>query len=66
MTGKIIAQKIEPRRSARLIQKKDGSAVCWVFFAGQHPKQTLLPVRKEEIEETIKSLGLQPVSSFPQ
>jgi hypothetical protein len=61
MTGKLIAQKLEPRKSARLIQQRDGNAIFWVCFAGRSEKQTVLSIRKEEIDETIRALGLKPV-----
>jgi hypothetical protein len=61
MTGKIIAQKVESRRSARLIQQKDGSALCWVCSGTRPHKQTVFPVHKDKVEETIRDLGLEPV-----
>ena len=61
MTGKLIAQKLERKGSARLIQQKDGSALYWVCSSNGAAKQTVLPIRKEEIEQTIKTLGLQLV-----
>ena len=64
MSGKLIAQRIESRRSARLIQQKDGNAIYWVLVSGQPHKQTVLPVEKRQIEETIKNLGLETVGSF--
>ena len=61
MTGKLIAQKLESRRSLRLIEQKDGNAVFWVFVTGRRPIQTFSPIGRDDIEETIQSMGLNRV-----
>jgi hypothetical protein len=65
MSGKLIAQRIEPRRSTRLIQRKDGTTVIWIFLAGRQCKQTVSAVEPGKIEETIQKFGLEPAAPMP-
>ena len=58
MTGKLIAQKKDRQRSTRLIQRKDGNVILWVYIPGRPDKQTVATIREEEIEQTISAEGL--------